>query len=93
MDLSKLLEWSADDVNHVICHQVGKQVNDAFYRTVGLDRAKEFTIYQKYGNLVSAAVPTALALAVPERDIKRGDKIALLGYGSGLNALFSGVIW
>ena len=92
-DLSELLSWKSDDVNHVVCHQVGKQVNEAFYRTVGLDRAKEFTIYQKYGNLVSAALPTAFAMAIEGRAIKAGDKIVLMGYGSGLNALFSGIIW
>jgi 3-oxoacyl-[acyl-carrier-protein] synthase III len=92
-DLSQLLEWSPEQVNHVICHQVGKQVNEAFYRTVGLDRAKEFTIYQKYGNLVSAAVPTALALAIEGRGFKQGDKVVLMGYGSGVNAAFSGIIW
>ena len=44
-------------------------------------------------SVVSAAVPMALALAIKERDIKSGDKIVLMGYGSGLNALFSGIIW
>ncbi len=92
-DLSSSLGWTADDVNHVVCHQVGKQVNDAFYRTVGLDRAKEFAIYPTHGNLVSAAMPTAFGLAVDGRQIRKGDKVVLMGYGSGLNAVFTAIVW
>ena len=92
-DASKLLGWTADDVDHIFCHQVGRQVNEAFYREMGLDRSKEFTIYQEYGNLVSAAMPTALAMGIEAKKIKAGEKILLTAFGSGLNAMFSGIEW
>ena len=92
-DASETLGWSRDDVDHVFCHQVGRQVNEAFYSTLGLDMAKEFTIYQTRGNLVSAALPTAFAVGIEEKGIKKGDKIMLTGFGSGLNSLFLGVEW
>jgi 3-oxoacyl-[acyl-carrier-protein] synthase-3 len=92
-DASAALEWTKDDVDHVFCHQVGRQVNEAFYNTLGLDHTKEFTIYQNRGNLVSAALPTAFAVGLEEKDIKKGDKIMLTGFGSGLNSLFLGVQW
>jgi 3-oxoacyl-[acyl-carrier-protein] synthase III len=92
-DASAALEWTKDDVDHVFCHQVGRQVNEAFYNTLGLDYTKEFTIYQNRGNLVSAALPTAFAVGLEEKDIKKGDKIMLTGFGSGLNSLFLGVQW
>lgn len=92
-DASEVLGWSRDDVDHIFCHQVGRQVNEAFYNTIGLDIKKEFTIYKNYGNLVSAAVPSALTLGVKERNIKKGEKILLTGFGSGLNALFMGIEW
>lgn len=92
-DASESLGWTKDDVDHVFCHQVGKQVNEAFYKTLGLDHKKEFIIYPKYGNLVSAALPTALSLGVEGRGIKKGDKIVMTGFGSGLNALFLGIEW
>lgn len=93
LDASKVLGWTKDDVDHVFCHQVGKQVNEAFYKTLGLDYHKEFTIYPKYGNLVSAALPTALAMGSEAKGIKPGEKVVMTGFGSGLNALFLGIEW
>jgi 3-oxoacyl-[acyl-carrier-protein] synthase III len=68
-------------------------VNEAFYATMGLDHTKEFTIYQTRGNLVSAALPTAFVAGMEPRGIKKGDKIMLTGFGSGLNSLFLGIEW
>lgn len=92
-DASALLGWTSDDVQHIFCHQVGKQVNEAFYKEMGLDVQKEYTIYRKYGNLVSAAMPTALALGSEEKNLARGDKVLLTAFGSGLNAIFIGIEW
>lgn len=92
-DASKLLGWSRQDVQHIFCHQVGKQVNEAFYTEMGLDLDKEFTIYRRYGNLVSAALPTALAVGAVEKGMKQGENVLLTAFGSGLNALFTGIKW
>jgi 3-oxoacyl-[acyl-carrier-protein] synthase-3 len=92
-DASEVLGWSKEDVDHVYCHQVGRQVNEAFYNTLGLDYSKEFTIYQTRGNLVSAALPTAFTIGCEQKGTKKGDKIVLTGFGSGLNALFLGIEW
>ena len=92
-EASEHFGWTRDDVDHIVCHQVGKQVNEAFYGELGLDISKEFTIYREHGNLVSAALPTTLAKAVDAKNYKTGDKVLLLGYGSGLNAIFTAVQW
>lgn len=92
-DTSETIGWSKDDVDHVFCHQVGRQVNEAFYNALGLDHSKEFAIYPTRGNLVSAALPTAFAVGIQEKGIAKGDKIVLTGFGSGLNSLFLGIEW
>jgi 3-oxoacyl-[acyl-carrier-protein] synthase-3 len=43
------------------------------------------------GNTGSAALPGALALGLREKNINRGDKLALLGIGSGLSCLMLGM--
>jgi 3-oxoacyl-[acyl-carrier-protein] synthase-3 len=91
--MQELVGWSADDVDHIFCHQVGKQVNRSFYEVQGLDIEKEFTVYQDYGNLVSAALPSALFTAAEQGLMEEGDKLLLTGYGSGLNSIFSGIVW
>ena len=92
-ELSKTCGWKREDIDHIICHQVGKQVNKAFYDNMGLDYEKEFTIYQKYGNVVSAAMPIAFFTAAEEIPFKPGEKILLTAFGSGLNARFTAVEW
>lgn len=91
--LSELLGWDREDVDHVFCHQVGKQVNEGFYREMGLDFKKEFTIYEHYGNLASAALPSAMVIGAKEKNIQPGEKVVMTGFGSGLNALFLGIEW
>lgn len=92
-EASEWLGWGRDDVDHVFCHQVGKQLNEAWYKEVGLDHRKEFTIYRTHGNMVSAALPTALCIGAEEKPVREGDKVVLLGFGSGLQSIFTGVIW
>ena len=92
-DTKEVLGWNRNDINHIFCHQIGRQVNSAFYEEMGLDIEKEHTIYQKYGNLVSASLPVAFAEGVKDKAVKEGEKILLTGFGSGLNSLFVGVEW
>lgn len=90
---SEVLHWSSEEVAHIICHQVGKQVNTEFYRKMGLPFEKDFAIYKDYGNMVSAALPSAVWMAAEQLPFKEGDKILTTAFGSGLNAAFSGFVW
>jgi 3-oxoacyl-[acyl-carrier-protein] synthase-3 len=92
-DVTAALGWSKEHVDHVFCHQVGRQVNEAFYREMGLDFDKDFAIYNRYGNMVSAALPAALAIGAEEKKIQPGEKVLLTAFGSGLNARFLGFKW
>jgi 3-oxoacyl-[acyl-carrier-protein] synthase-3 len=92
-EFSEAFGWKREDVDHVFCHQVGKQVNEGFYREMGLDMSKEFTVYQELGNLVSAALPTCLAMGAEKKGMKSGDKVLLTAFGSGLNSIFTGIVW
>ena len=92
-DVTASLGWSKDQVDHVFCHQVGRQVNEAFYREMGLDFDKDFAIYKRYGNMVSAALPAALAIGADEKNIQPEQKVLLTAFGSGLNTRFLGFQW
>ncbi len=92
-DFSEGFGWNREDIQHVFCHQVGKQVNEGFYREMGLDMEKEFTVYKDIGNLVSAALPTCLAMGAKEKGMKSGEKVLLTAFGSGLNSIFTGIVW
>lgn len=92
-DTSKLLEWSTDNIDTIFCHQVGKQLGKVFYDTMGLPYEKEFAVYKEYGNLVSAALPSALITGINEGVLNQGDKVLLTAFGSGLNSIFTGIEW
>lgn len=92
-DFSSAFGWKKEDIHHIFCHQVGRQVNEGFYKEMGLDMEKEFTIYRKYGNMVSAALPSALAIGSEEKNIQPGEKVLLTAFGSGLNSIFFGIVW
>jgi 3-oxoacyl-[acyl-carrier-protein] synthase-3 len=85
--------WTRESVQHIFCHQVGKQVNEGFYREMGLDLEKEFTIYKDLGNLVSSALPACLAIGAEKKGMQQGDKVLLTAFGSGLNSIFTGIVW
>ena len=87
------LGWSEATPDRVVCHQVGSAHQRLLFETLGLDPAKDFSTYQYFGNTGSAALPMTLAKAAEEGAIRRGDKVAMLGIGSGLNCLMMGAEW
>lgn len=85
--------WSASDVDRVVCHQVGSAHQSAILKTLGIPLDKDFTSYEFLGNMGTVSLPLTAALA-DERDIlSAGDRVAMLGIGSGLNCLMLGVDW
>lgn len=87
------LAWSEDTPDRVVCHQVGAAHQKLLFDTLGLDHEKDYSSYQTFGNTGSAALPITLAKAVEDGAVNQGDKLALLGIGSGLNCLMMGVEW
>lgn len=87
------MEWNAGDVDRVVCHQVGSAHQSAILKTLGIPLDKDFTTYEFLGNMGTVSLPLTAALA-DERDIlEKGDRVAMLGIGSGLNCMMLGVDW
>jgi 3-oxoacyl-[acyl-carrier-protein] synthase-3 len=87
------LGWNHEDINWAIGHQVGQAHEKLTMETLELTKTPTFTTYETLGNTGSAALPTTLALMSENKEIKKGDKIALLGIGSGLSSIMLGVEW
>ncbi len=85
--------WVVDELDQFIIHQVSKAHTDSLMQLLGLDPKKIYRIYPELGNIGPAAVPIALAKAVEMGKIKRGDRVALLGIGSGLNCSMAEIVW
>lgn len=85
--------WQTPDVDRVVCHQVGSAHQSAILKTLGIPLDKDFTTYEFLGNMGTVSLPLTLALAEEREILETGDRLALLGIGSGLNCLMLGVRW
>ena len=85
--------WTKQTPDRIICHQVGSTHRRKLYETLDLDLAKDFSSFENLGNTGSAALPSTLALAVEQGAVCEGDKVALLGIGSGINSLMLALEW
>jgi 3-oxoacyl-[acyl-carrier-protein] synthase-3 len=87
------MQWARDDIDRVITHQVGSAHRRLLFETLQLDMKRDFPTIETLGNAGSAALPMSLSLALEKGFIKHGQRVALLGIGSGLNCMMLGLEW
>jgi 3-oxoacyl-[acyl-carrier-protein] synthase-3 len=81
------------DFARYICHQVGSTHRRKLYEALSIDEAKDFSTFDYLGNTGSVALPVTLAKAVEAGAVRDGDRVGLLGIGSGLNCLMLALEW
>ena len=82
--------WDAG-VDRYVMHQVSNVHTRAVSALLGLDPAKVPLTFPERGNLGPAAIPFTLARVADE--LGEGDRVLLMGIGSGLNVSFSEIVW
>lgn len=92
-NFSAELGWSAASIHRFFCHQVGRAHAERLFSTLGLDPAKNFETLPQFGNVGSVSAPITMALGIEQGQLQTGQRAALLGIGSGINALMLGVEW
>jgi acyl-CoA:acyl-CoA alkyltransferase len=92
-DAKRALGWSNVEVDKTFTHQVGRAHRKLLFERLQLDPAVDFPTVEYLGNTGAAALPTAWSLGIEQSRLSAGDRIALLGIGSGLNALMLGLVW
>jgi acyl-CoA:acyl-CoA alkyltransferase len=85
--------WDKGSIDRTICHQVGSTHRRKLYEMLELDLQKDFSSFENYGNVGSVSLPATLALAVEGGAVKEGDRVALLGIGSGINCMMLALEW
>jgi 3-oxoacyl-[acyl-carrier-protein] synthase III len=85
--------WTKESINRAICHQVGSAHRRRLFETLGLDLAKDFSTFETLGNMGSVSLPATLSAAVDAGAVREGDRVALMGIGSGLNCLMLALEW
>ncbi len=87
------LGWVAEELDEFVIHQVSKVHTAAFIKAMGIDPKKVLTIFGEHGNIGPASVPIVLSKLREMGRLKKGDRVALLGIGSGLNCSMAEVVW
>lgn len=83
------LAWRPDNVDTLVAHQVGERPAKTLAKIADISFEKTTKTFRRLGNLVSATIPVNLWLNPP----KKGDKVLILGTGSGLSISQSGIIF
>lgn len=87
------LGWAVEELDQFVIHQVSQPHTAAFIKNFGIDPKKVMTIFGEHGNIGPASVPIVLSKLKQLGKLKKGDRIALLGIGSGLNCSMAEVVW
>ena len=87
------LGWVTEQIDKVICHQVGGPHRDAILQGLGISPEKDFSTFPYLGNIGTVSLPLTAALAEEREFLQPGDRVGFLGIGSGLNCLMLGVEW
>lgn len=83
-DVIKKANMSLEDIKLIIPHQANIRIIDSIQRRLKLDKDKFYTNVDKYGNTSAASVPLALCEVINKKLVNKGDKVLLVGFGSGL---------
>jgi 3-oxoacyl-[acyl-carrier-protein] synthase-3 len=92
-DTKQVLGWRNSDVDRFFTHQVSAAHSKLLFKTLGLDDTKDFSTVEYLGNIGSVSLPITMAIGIDQDCLKPGDKVAMLGIGSGLVCLMLGLKW
>jgi len=87
------LGFTAEQVDKIICHQVGGVHRDTVLKALGVPANKDFSTFEYLGNMGTVSLPLTAALADERNFLRPGDRVGFLGIGSGLNCLMLGWEW
>jgi 3-oxoacyl-[acyl-carrier-protein] synthase-3 len=81
------------DLKVLIPHQANLRISQMVQRALELRDEQVFNNIQRYGNTTAGSIPIALAEAVEERGVKRGDLVGLCAFGAGFTWASALVRW
>jgi len=84
-------EWNWSSMDRYITHQVSSVHTSAIIKAAKLDKSRVPTTFPKYGNVGPASIP--ITLAEEQATLKKGDRVLLMGVGSGLNTAMMELAW
>ncbi|WP_250444645.1 3-oxoacyl-ACP synthase III [Actinotalea sp. C106] len=84
-------DWSWSAMDRYILHQVSDVHTDAIIKAAKLDRTRVPLTYPMYGNVGPASIP--MTLAQEATTLEPGNRVLLMGVGSGINTAMMEIAW
>ena len=96
LDVSKLAWGDADeygwlDADRYIIHQVSQVHTAMLCERLGIDQSKVPLTFPLLGNVGPASIPITLSMEADS--LNPGDRVMLMGMGSGINAMATELVW
>jgi len=84
---------SRHELQRTICHQIGGTHRKLMLQSLCLPVERDYVTFPWLGNTGSVALPVTLAFAIENGFVRAGDRVALLGIGSGINSIMLSAQW
>lgn len=84
-------EWDWATMDRYITHQVSSVHTNAIVKAAHLDRDRVPVTYPQLGNVGPASIP--ITLDQQQSTLAKGDRVLLMGVGSGLNTAMMELAW
>ncbi|KHK96628.1 3-oxoacyl-ACP synthase [Microbacterium mangrovi] len=84
-------EWRWSSMDRYVTHQVSSVHTNAIVKAAKLDRSRVPVTFSKYGNVGPASIP--ITLVEEQATLRPGDRVLLMGVGSGLNTAMMELAW
>ncbi len=92
-EASARFDFKDEAVDLYAVHQISQVHTQMMGDLLGLDHDKVPRIFPHFGNTGPASIPMVLSKQVDAGRVSKGDRIILMGMGSGINAAAYEVIW
>ena len=84
-------DWNWSSMDRYIMHQVSDVHTNAIVKAAGIDGSRVPRTYPLLGNVGPASIP--ITLAQEAESLKKGDRVLIMGVGSGLNTAMMELAW
>ncbi|MCJ7629085.1 MAG: hypothetical protein MUO50_11950, partial [Longimicrobiales bacterium] len=89
----ELAGLKVEDIALFVPHQANGRIIQSAVKALGIPPDRVFTNLARYGNTSSASVPMALAEAIDEGRVQKGDLIVCASFGAGLAWAATAIEW
>ena len=72
------------DIDWLVPHQANIRIIEAAAKRLNMPMERVIVNIARYGNMSAASIPIALSEAEKDNRFKKGDVVALSGFGAGL---------